>query len=252
MNRATKWYLSFLENETYSRYAFHIASTDYYSDAVKKSSKAQKRLDKKNNRNRLFNPIDVIKFMIRTERNFKFGPDGAVTLGDLKKEDKYETVKTWFFGTRFTYCKDQGGYIPLGYELEKSRWLTQQYKAGELDRMNKCWKEAKKYLSNPDGSDPILIHSSDDSHLYFMQNKKTKHIKIGISIHPEVRKKQISAQEQADIKILHIVSSAGRKKEKELHMKYKKYNVRGEWFKPSKVILDYIKSLKEEPIKKVT
>lgn len=76
--------------------------------------------------------------------------------------------------------------------------------------------------------------------VYFIQGTLTRLIKIGYTTNVEKRVKSLEHSEE--LEILHVIPNVTRKKEKELHEKFKHLRKRNEWFKPEKDLLDYIKS----------
>lgn len=75
--------------------------------------------------------------------------------------------------------------------------------------------------------------------IYFMQESFTKNIKIGITKNIKKRKEQIETNNSSNIIVLgHMLGS--RKLELKLHEKFKKFNIKLEWFYPTKEILDFI------------
>ena len=147
------------------------------------------------------------------------------------------------FSGEFVYVEKLGGFTPVFKTISKSQWFVDYYKSREKCIIKLCWQKAKKYLLSSSGRAPHLINKSDLPHVYFMQNVENKQIKIGVSIHPEIRRKQIITEVKNYIKILHIIPSAGYDQEQFLHEKFREFRIRGEWFKPDSVLLDYIERI---------
>jgi hypothetical protein len=66
-------------------------------------------------------------------------------------------------------------------------------------------------------------------YVYLMVNTETSLIKIGFSKNPEYRERTLHSKEPS---VFLIASwNVEKKKEKELHLKYKEKRIRGEWFR---------------------
>lgn len=78
-------------------------------------------------------------------------------------------------------------------------------------------------------------------YVYFIQmdDNHTNPIKIGFSQEPKKRLKILDYNSPYGLKMIGYIDG-DRKLEKEIHKKFKKYNIRGEWFQPSEAILDYL------------
>lgn len=80
--------------------------------------------------------------------------------------------------------------------------------------------------------------------IYFIRAVESGKIKIGESDNPVARIKQLKTGSPEKLEILGVISG-GRYREKDLHKKFKQYQVRGEWFKSNpeltKFIREYIK-----------
>lgn len=69
-----------------------------------------------------------------------------------------------------------------------------------------------------------------DDHLYFIQTSNNGMIKIGRSINPEKRLKQLQTGNPFKLKLIHVFEKQGYK-EKILHEELKEFKLKGEWFK---------------------
>lgn len=79
------------------------------------------------------------------------------------------------------------------------------------------------------------------SKTYFILNTETRLIKIGKSINPDQRLKDIQGMAGAKLKMMAVID---KNIEHELHIYFKEYRRIGEWFDDSKgVIADFIKQL---------
>ena len=183
----------------------------------------------------------MIKYIIRT--HYRFGKDRK-TLREIKDiKDKFSTRTIQIFSGKFSYENKLGGFVPWFFKKKVSVSLVDYYvKKFENDVLNK-WNTIKKDLYDESGNPPSLIYKFDKAHVYFMRNKENGNIKIGASIHPKKRKKEIQRLIGKPIEILKIISAGGFKMEKKLHSKFREYNIHGEWFTPSKKLMKYINKI---------
>ena len=129
----------------------------------------------------------------------------------------YETVR------RYIINMDRDDINLLPYEIKCLDGYTRKY-------------VAKKNM------DKKKVGGCCSSGVYFFQAKMTGRIKIGHSVNPYYRLETLRSMNQdSRIKILLLIGG-DRKKESELHRKFKKYHHHGEWFEPSQEILGYIEN----------
>ena len=129
--------------------------------------------------------------------------------------------------------------------------MSEYYDEANDRRVRKTWEEVRRSLTQPDGGEAIMLHDFSREHVYFMQNEETSEIKIGMSIHPEIRRQQLRQQERANMKVLHIYAAGGRQLEEELHRKFKNLRSRNrtkEWFHPDLAIFEFIEEMKIDPL----
>jgi T5orf172 domain len=81
--------------------------------------------------------------------------------------------------------------------------------------------------------------------VYFIQEENRGYIKIGSAENVEKRLKGLQVGNPDKLKILHK-TSGGQNLELFLHKKFKEYHIRGEWFRDSEEIINYIDYLKFE------
>jgi len=77
------------------------------------------------------------------------------------------------------------------------------------------------------------------SYIYFIQEGLQGNIKIGISQNPNERIKQLQTGSSTPLRTL-LVKEGTQKDEEGLHKKFKKFQLKGEWFNPSEEILIFI------------
>ena len=80
------------------------------------------------------------------------------------------------------------------------------------------------------------------SKIYFIQQGNEGPIKIGISWEVKKRLKDLSVASPFEPIILAVIAG-DRGKERKLHRKFKKEHMRGEWFKPSERLMEFIRTL---------
>jgi len=88
------------------------------------------------------------------------------------------------------------------------------------------------------GQDNYLV-SEEFQKLYFIQDQKTKCVKIGYSINPELRLREIRACNSNNLELVAIYSKNGRKLESEFHTIFNSFRKHGEWFRDN-IALNYL------------
>lgn len=78
--------------------------------------------------------------------------------------------------------------------------------------------------------------------IYFIENLFNSEIKIGVSSDIDTRLKQISSDIKSPVKLIKLING-DEQKEKELHNRFSRDRVHGEWFKPSNELLDNINEI---------
>ena len=81
---------------------------------------------------------------------------------------------------------------------------------------------------------------SEDSYLYFIEAVNTGYIKIGRSANPDQRLAQLSTGSPNQLVILGKISG-GAALEAELHRRFESLREKGEWFKTSNELKEFIK-----------
>jgi hypothetical protein len=87
-----------------------------------------------------------------------------------------------------------------------------------------------------------LASAVDEQVVYFIQSVDGGPIKIGIAMSPLERLGQIQNMSPVKLRILKT-SRGGQRLEKELHRQFAADRLHGEWFAPTKQLLDYISEL---------
>mgnify|MGYP003116322449 CR=1 FL=1 len=121
-----------------------------------------------------------------------------------------------------------GIYLKYGYKknIEKYNAKKKQYKEQQERAKNKYNYNA--YIYND--------YVKPASKTYILKDKNTGYYKIGKSINPLDREKTLQAEKPT----YELIKIFNNDIETDLHKKYKKQNVRGEWFNLNKVQLKYI------------
>lgn len=188
-----------------------------------------------NSENSFTNPRPLLKYVIRRMATFEGG-----NIANYGRADQLQVIETEVFCGQFSYDKELGGFVPMYVVQKRAQKLSHIILERQPSKIRSRWNTLKPFLCSPDGYEPSLIDNFEDQHLYFMKNETTGEIKIGISIHPEIRRCQIQRQVGANVVILKILPAEGRAKEIELHSMFEEYRTQGEWFEPHEDVLEYM------------
>ena len=91
----------------------------------------------------------------------------------------------------------------------------------------------------------ILDELGHDEWVYFVRGETTGHIKIGYST--DCANRIVQLQNGAPERLVMICTTHGdRRLEKQLHERFAKDRVHGEWFAPSAELLDFIDEIQED------
>lgn len=82
--------------------------------------------------------------------------------------------------------------------------------------------------------------SSIKPDVYFIQSEIGGPIKIGVSGNPQERMDSLQMYYPFKLLVIATIKEGGYKKESELHKRFAKYRLHGEWFDPVPELLDYI------------
>lgn len=83
-----------------------------------------------------------------------------------------------------------------------------------------------------------------DGYVYFVASE-TGPIKIGFGAIPEARYRAIQCNSPVQLTLI-AVEKANSHRERQLHWKFRKHRLHGEWFKPAPETLKYIENLEAE------
>lgn len=84
-----------------------------------------------------------------------------------------------------------------------------------------------------------------DSYVYFIQAQVTGLIKIGYSVDPRMRLINMATMSPEPLVLL-AIHPGGRDLEGQLHRRFSRSRTHGEWFRPTRGILDFIASAREQ------
>lgn len=127
-----------------------------------------------------------------------------------------------------------------------------------------CWRkvdvapDGRLYLADsherseqrPEAPSPVVIPPSQPPHpdvgsvVYFIQQGEDGPIKIGFSKNPEARLKQLQPSTPAPLRILRTIQG-GRSREQSIHGRFQNDRLKGEWFRPTPELLEYIATARE-------
>jgi hypothetical protein len=86
---------------------------------------------------------------------------------------------------------------------------------------------------------PISIFGGKEKMMYFVANSEKVEGKIGTSSDPEQRFSQLQIGNSAKLDLMGIMNG-DKKTETDIRNKFKKYHIRGEWYKLNDEIIKFI------------
>lgn len=88
------------------------------------------------------------------------------------------------------------------------------------------------------------------TYVYFISNANQSVVKIGVANKPMKRLKTFQTGNHEELILLRVIKLPSRdsafKLESALHKKFKKYHIRGEWFRLSESLLEFIENYEEQ------
>lgn len=109
-------------------------------------------------------------------------------------------------------------------------------------------REQKRFASARMSAQVIQLHETTPermqrrtSKLYFVQAGTNGPIKIGVAIDPARRVASLQIGHPEALRILKVIAGTS-KHETQLHLRFWKSHLRGEWFKPTRDLLAYIET----------
>jgi hypothetical protein len=171
-----------------------------------------------------------------------------------QSEDRLGAMEVKLFCGRFYFDAKLGAYSPGYITRTVSRCVADLLLSKSDSDIDAAWKNVSETLLSPSSSGTSLVRPSmvpgfsDAQHLYFIDDKESKQIKIGISYLPGIRIKQVErSYRRGALSILHIVKGGGRRLESELHQRFITHRVAGEreWFNYHDEIFSCISEYKQ-------
>lgn len=77
---------------------------------------------------RIPHPMELAKYGFRIYPWLELNGESVSLIDMQQRDDPYEPTKFWMFCGQFTYSKEDGGYVPLGTKVYKTKWFKQIYK----------------------------------------------------------------------------------------------------------------------------
>lgn len=97
------------------------------------------------------------------------------------------------------------------------------------------------------GADPNSQESPKEGYIYLIGSDFSKPVKIGFSINPWARVKEIALGHPEAVKVL-LSIKADQKLERQIHKALKEFQVRSEWFQINEAVLDCLRDLSNNEI----
>lgn len=127
--------------------------------------------------------------------------------------------------------------------LDKNARRDEEAKVDEMHyRIEKLYHKGRDCRFTKDGLEEIS--GEKIGCIYFFQGECGGPIKIGYSLSPRQRLKELQTGYPDLLKVLAIIRGT-EKDEKEMHERFAKFRLRGEWFRPDAELLAEISALKE-------
>ena len=150
MNRAVKYYL---EDMSYTSFGYFVIRAYEFAPEAYTRNKEYHNENKK-----IPNPIELVKYSIKIF-NWLPGEEEKVSLKALQQiNDPYEIITFNKFCGRFEYDYDEKGFLPVYIDTEGTQVMKRIWDRIESKRVHRAWSQARKYVSDPKGNEPILIY----------------------------------------------------------------------------------------------
>lgn len=156
------------------------------------------------------------------DRILKLDIDPKIKLSFIQ-ETGSQTSREFVEGMVSSIERDSGkipGRSPWSQLAEFVNWESVGSSIGELDS-----QEPRKPAPTPVESQP-----KRESWVYFIESKGSSLIKIGYSITPEKRLKDLQTSSPEALELLGTIPG-GKAEEAELHKKFERHREHGEWFR---------------------
>ena len=86
--------------------------------------------------------------------------------------------------------------------------------------------------------------------IYFIRGKESGNIKIGFSTSPKKRKSTLHSAHYEELEFMGIMRGS-LDDEAEIKERFSKSNIRGEWYRPSSEVMDFVKENASKPNKNI-
>lgn len=172
-----------------------------------------------------------------------------------QSEDRLKPVALEIFCGRFYFDSKLGSFRPGYLSRYVSSSIADFLLCKSAREIDSAWENVSGSLLSPSSSGrslaqpTIVIGHSEGQHLYFMNDRENKQIKIGISYFPGVRIKQVERNyRRGALSIMHIVKGGGRELEANLHGRFSAIRVEGEreWFHYHKELFECIEDYRDQ------
>lgn len=127
-------------------------------------------------------------------------------------------------------------------EKRDGRWLVSEKQLQE-------WLDAHRVKPTPTIWDQIR-EAPGTGYVYFIRSGDSGPIKIGHSINPDARIWGLQAATHLPLRV--VTTIVGDKKlEKTLHRKFRRFRIRGEWFRPVPTLLTFIAAIDNRKLRPI-
>lgn len=109
----------------------------------------------------------------------------------------------------------------------------------EIAREVGLTKQRISQIINPK---PYVAYKTFNRFVYFILAREVNRIKIGMTISVQKRLENLKRASPIKLELIGVIEG-GRKKEKELHLRFRGFHIQSEWFEYEKPIQDYIESI---------
>ena len=82
--------------------------------------------------------------------------------------------------------------------------------------------------------------------IYFIRGKESGNIKIGYSATPEKRKSNLQTSHYEELEFIGLMGGS-LEDEAKIHETLARFNIRGEWYRPSSEVLEFVESNANKP-----
>lgn len=193
---------------------------------------------------------DCVIHALKAEYKFNTCKGKRTAVLEEDHRDPYEVRTQQVPVGIFYYCTSNKCYMPTWVDIECNDFMFSIKYQAYRQEVIRAWNKVKRNLCQERVGggliEPIMTIKTGD-HVYFMEDKKNKQIKIGVSSCPSRRRYTVERDYcRTNINVIHLIEGGGYGLEKFLHKRFSGHRVwrRKEWFSDSREIRDYIKKVK--------